>query len=189
MASAVRRLGSLSMARGCARIDAGPDTAKIGSADRVQVHHARRFMGDGVLVYFGWPQALEDAAERAVRAGLAIVEAVERLERAGGALSARVGIATGLVVVGDLIVEGAAQEEDVVGVTPNLAARLEQLAEPGAVVISRALGVFLAAGSQSAIWARNTSEGSKPQYRRSVLLAKRQPRVGSRPCDARMSGR
>ena len=95
-----------------------------------------RFMGDGVLVYFGWPQAHEDAAERAVRAGLAIVEAVERLERAGGALSARVGIATGLVVVGDFIVEGATQEEDVVGVTPNLAARLEQLAEPGAVVIS-----------------------------------------------------
>jgi class 3 adenylate cyclase/pimeloyl-ACP methyl ester carboxylesterase len=96
-----------------------------------------RFMGDGVLVYFGWPQAHEDAAERAVRAGLAIVEAVERLEkRAGGALCARVGIATGLVVVGDLVVEGATQEEDVVGVTPNLAARLEQLADPGAVVIS-----------------------------------------------------
>jgi class 3 adenylate cyclase/pimeloyl-ACP methyl ester carboxylesterase len=95
-----------------------------------------RFMGDGVLVYFGWPQAHEDDAERAVRAGLEIVEAVERLERAGGALSARVGIATGLVVVGDFIVEGATQEEDVVGVTPNLAARLEQLAEPGAVVIS-----------------------------------------------------
>jgi class 3 adenylate cyclase/pimeloyl-ACP methyl ester carboxylesterase len=91
-----------------------------------------RFMGDGVLVYFGWPQAHEDDAERAVRAGLAIVEAVERLERAGGALSARVGIATGLVVVGDL----ATREEDVVGMTPNLAARLEQLAEPGAVVIS-----------------------------------------------------
>jgi class 3 adenylate cyclase/pimeloyl-ACP methyl ester carboxylesterase len=95
-----------------------------------------RFMGDGVLVYFGWPQAHEDDAERGVRAGLAIVEAVERLERAGGALSARVGISTGLVVVGDLIVEGAAQEEDVVGVTPNLAARLEQCAEPGAVLIS-----------------------------------------------------
>jgi class 3 adenylate cyclase/pimeloyl-ACP methyl ester carboxylesterase len=95
-----------------------------------------RFMGDGMLVYFGWPQAHEDGAERAVRAGLEIVEAVERLERAGGALSARVGIATGLVVVGDLIVEGATQEEDVVGVTPNLAARLEQLADPGAVVIS-----------------------------------------------------
>jgi class 3 adenylate cyclase/pimeloyl-ACP methyl ester carboxylesterase len=96
-----------------------------------------KLMGDGVLVYFGWPQAHEDEAERAVRAGLAIVETVERLEkRAGGALSTRVGIATGPVVVGDLIGEGAAQEQGVVGVTPNLAARLEQLAEPGAVVIS-----------------------------------------------------
>lgn len=96
-----------------------------------------RLMGDGVLVYFGWPQAYEDAAERAVRAGLAIVEAVESLqERISGALAARVGIATGLVVVGDFVVEGATQEEDVVGMTPNLAARLEQLAEPGAVVIS-----------------------------------------------------
>jgi class 3 adenylate cyclase/pimeloyl-ACP methyl ester carboxylesterase len=95
-----------------------------------------RLMGDGVLVYFGWPQAYEDAAERAVRAGLAIVEAVEHLEeRISGALSARVGIATGLVVVGDFVV-GTTQEEDVVGMTPNLAARLEQLAEPGAVVVS-----------------------------------------------------
>ena len=114
-----------------------------------------KFMGDGVLVYFGWPQAHEDAAERAVRAGLAIVEAVERLERAGGALSARVGIATGLVVVGDFIVEGAAQEEDVVGVTPNLAARLEQLAEPGAVVISEGTRHLLGSCSRSPIWARN----------------------------------
>ncbi|MCA6113977.1 alpha/beta fold hydrolase [Bradyrhizobium sp. WSM 1738] len=96
-----------------------------------------RLMGDGVLVYFGWPQAYEDAAERAVRAGLAIVEAVESLqERVSGALAVRVGIATGLVVVGEFVVEGATQEEDVVGMTPNLAARLEQLAEPGAVVIS-----------------------------------------------------
>jgi len=96
-----------------------------------------KLMGDGVLVYFGWPQAHEDEAERAVRAGLAIVEAVGRLDkRAGVALSTRVGIATGPVVVGDLIGEGAAQEEGVVGATPNLAARLEQLAEPGAVVIS-----------------------------------------------------
>ncbi len=82
-------------------------------------------------------------------AGLAIVEAVERLEkRAGVALSARVGIATGLVVVGDLIGEGAAQEEGVVGATPNLAARLQQLAEPGGVVISestrRLLGSWFA---------------------------------------------
>jgi class 3 adenylate cyclase/pimeloyl-ACP methyl ester carboxylesterase len=108
-----------------------------------------KLMGDGVLVYFGWPQAHEDEAERAVRSGLAIVEAVGRLEkRAGVAFSARVGIATGLVVVGDLIGEGAAQEEGVVGATPNLAARLQQLAEPGGVVISestrRLLGSWFA---------------------------------------------
>jgi class 3 adenylate cyclase len=101
--------------------------------------HIAKFMGDGVLIYFGWPQAHEDEAERSVRAGLALVEAVEKPEiGVAGPLSARVGIATGLVVVGDLIGEGAAQEEAVVGETPNLAARLEQLAVPGAVVVAEA---------------------------------------------------
>ncbi len=96
-----------------------------------------KFMGDGVLAYFGWPRAHEDEAERAVRAGLAIVEAIENLEiQPDHALSARIGIATGLVVVGDLVGEGAAQEEAVVGETPNVAARLQQLAPPGAVVIA-----------------------------------------------------
>jgi class 3 adenylate cyclase len=99
--------------------------------------HIAKLMGDGVLVYFGWPQAHEDEAERAVRAGLAIVEAVDRLEKhVAGVLSARVGIATGLVVVGDLVGEGPAQEEAVVGEAPNLAARMQQLAVPGAVVIA-----------------------------------------------------
>ena len=94
-------------------------------------------MGDGVLVYFGYPQAHEDDAERAVRAGLALVEAVPKLKTAAGApLQVRVGIATGLVVVGDLIGAGAAQEQAVVGETPNLAARLQALAEPGTVVIA-----------------------------------------------------
>jgi len=96
-----------------------------------------KYIGDGVLVYFGYPQAHEHDAERAVRAGLALVEAVPKLETAATApLQVRVGIATGLVVVGDLIGEGAAQEQAVVGETPNLAARLQGLAEPGAVVIS-----------------------------------------------------
>src|ERR1700752_4747791 len=96
-----------------------------------------KYMGDGVLAYFGYPQAHEEDAERAVRAGLALVEAVGTLDaRAGTALRARVGIATGLVVVGDLLGEGAAQEQAVVGDTPNLAARLQALAEPGAVVIA-----------------------------------------------------
>ena len=82
-----------------------------------------KFMGDGVLVYFGYPQAHEDDAERAVRAGLELVSAVSDL-KTRAALQTRVGIATGLVVVGDLIGSGAAQEQAIVGETPNLAARL-----------------------------------------------------------------
>jgi class 3 adenylate cyclase len=96
-----------------------------------------KYMGDGVLAYFGYPQAHEEDAERAVRAGLALVGAIPKLHGHGGAaLQVRIGIATGLVVVGDLLGEGAAQEQAVVGETPNLAARLQALAEPGAVVIS-----------------------------------------------------
>jgi class 3 adenylate cyclase len=97
-----------------------------------------KYMGDGVLIYFGYPRAHEDDAERAVRAGLGVIEAVGRLDVKSVKLQARVGIATGLVVVGDLIGEGSAQEQSVVGETPNLAARLEALAEPGAVVIAAA---------------------------------------------------
>ena len=96
-----------------------------------------KYMGDGVLAYFGYPQAHEDDAERAVRAGLALVEAVPKLTTAAGSpLQVRVGIATGLVVVGDLIGAGAAQEQAVVGETPNLAARLQAIAEPDTVVIA-----------------------------------------------------
>jgi class 3 adenylate cyclase len=96
-----------------------------------------KYMGDGVLAYFGYPRAHEHDAERAVQAGLALVEAVPGLDTAVGVpLQVRVGIATGLVVVGDLIGKGAAQEQAVVGETPNLAARLQALAEPGAIVIS-----------------------------------------------------
>ena len=99
--------------------------------------HVAKLMGDGVLAYFGWPRAHEDEAERAVQAGLAITAAVGRLATpAGEPLAARVGIATGLVVVGDLVGEGAAREEAVVGETPNLAARLQEAAAPGAVVIA-----------------------------------------------------
>src|SRR5262249_9551410 len=95
------------------------------------------YMGDGVLAYFGYPQAHEHDAERAVRAGLTLVEAVPKLAtNAGSPLQVRIGIATGLVVVGDLIGTGAAQERAVVGETPNLAARLQALAKPGAVVVA-----------------------------------------------------
>ena len=96
-----------------------------------------RYMGDGVLVYFGYPRAHEDDAERAVRAGLAAIEAVGRLPVQQG-LRVRVGIATGLAVVGDLLGEGAAQERGVVGETPNLAARLQALAAPNTLVIGAA---------------------------------------------------
>jgi class 3 adenylate cyclase/tetratricopeptide (TPR) repeat protein len=97
-----------------------------------------KYMGDGVLAYFGYPQAHEHDAERAVRAGLALVEAVPMLETAiaGTILQVRVGIATGLVVVGDLIGSGEAQERGIVGETPNLAARLQAIAEPGTVVVA-----------------------------------------------------
>jgi len=96
-----------------------------------------RYMGDGVLAYFGYPQAHEDDAEQATRAGLALVDAVANLQTdIGTKLQVRVGIATGMVVVGDLTGEGAAKEQAVIGETPNLAARLQQVAEPGMVLIS-----------------------------------------------------
>jgi class 3 adenylate cyclase/predicted ATPase len=96
-----------------------------------------RYMGDGVLAYFGYPQAHEDDAEQATRAGLALVEAVAGVQTdIGTELHVRVGIATGTVVVGDLIGEDAAREEAVVGETPNLAARLQAQAEPDTVLIA-----------------------------------------------------
>jgi class 3 adenylate cyclase len=94
-----------------------------------------KYMGDGVLIYFGYPQAHEDDAERAVRAGLELVVAVGAL-KTRAPLRTRVGIATGLVVVGDLIGSGASQEQAIVGETPNLAARLQGIAEPNSVVIA-----------------------------------------------------
>ena len=96
-----------------------------------------RYMGDGVLSYFGYPQAHEDDAERAVRAGLAVVDAVAGLDLPER-LAVRIGVATGLVVVGELIGKGAVQERDVVGETPNLAARLQALAAPNSLVVADA---------------------------------------------------
>ena len=95
------------------------------------------FRGDGILAYFGYPIAHEDDAERTVRAGLDIIAAVGRLEtRAAEPLAVRIGIATGVVVIGDLSHEGALREHAVVGDTPNLAARLQALAEPGTIVVA-----------------------------------------------------
>ena len=96
-----------------------------------------KFMGDGVLAYFGYPQATEDAAERAVRASLRVTAAVNALSTAGERpLAVRAGIATGPVVVGDVIGDDIAREVNVVGETPNLAARLLTVAEPNEVVIA-----------------------------------------------------
>lgn len=113
--------------------------ASKSSIERYEGYVAR-YMGDGILAYFGYPQAHEDDAERAILAGLDLVEAVSDLNRDTGVtkalhLAVRVGVATGPVVVGDLIGEGASQESAVVGETPNLAARLQGLAAPGTVVI------------------------------------------------------
>ena len=134
-------VGSTALA---ARLDPEELREVIGAYHRCVAGAVRRFdgfvakyMGDGVLVYFGYPRAHEDNAERAVRAGLAVVEAMRDIA-AADPLEVRIGIATGLVVVGDLIGEGASQEQAVVGETPNLAARLQALAEPGSVVIAPA---------------------------------------------------
>jgi class 3 adenylate cyclase/tetratricopeptide (TPR) repeat protein len=106
--------------------------------------HVAKYMGDGVLAYFGWPLAHEDDAAQAVRAGLAITDAVSGLSAPdGNPLIARVGIATGLVVVGDLVGEDESQERAVVGETPNLAARLEGEAQPGQVVIAEGTRALL----------------------------------------------
>jgi class 3 adenylate cyclase len=94
-----------------------------------------KYMGDGVLVYFGYPQAHEDDPERAVRAGLELIQAVGGL-KSSTSLQTRVGVASGLVVVGDLIGSGEAQERGIIGETPNLAARLQGIAEPNTVVIA-----------------------------------------------------
>ncbi|MGB6755462.1 MAG: AAA family ATPase [Xanthobacteraceae bacterium] len=95
-----------------------------------------KYMGDGVLIYFGYPRAHEDDAERAVRAGLDLIDSVGRLDAGTDKLRVRVGVATGLVVVGDLIGEGSAREQTVVGETPNLAARLQAIAAPASLVIA-----------------------------------------------------
>jgi len=106
-----------------------------------------KYMGDGVLAYFGYPQAHEDDAKRAVPAGLAVVDAVRRLP-SREKLPVRIGLASGLAVVGDLIGSGAAQEEAVIGETPNVAARLQAVAGADEIVIP---GGYAAAGRSPAV--------------------------------------
>jgi len=96
-----------------------------------------QYLGDGVLVYFGYPEAHEDDAERAVRAGLELIAALSAI-KTSASLQVRIGVATGLVVAGDLMAPGEAHERGIVGETPNLAARLQAIAEPNTVVIGEA---------------------------------------------------
>jgi class 3 adenylate cyclase/predicted ATPase len=98
--------------------------------------HVAKFMGDGVLAYFGYPQANEDTPEHAVRSALAVIDAIGELKRPDGrALQVRIGIATGIVVIGDMIGTGSARERSIAGETPNLAARLQALAEPDEIIV------------------------------------------------------
>ena len=151
-----------------------------------------RYIGDGVLAYFGYPHAHEHDAERAVRAGLELVKETPKLKTAaGGPLQVRVGIATGLVVVGDLIGGGSVQEHEVVGETPNLAARLQALAEPGMVVISsstrrltgglfdyRDLGTVALKGFAETVPAWQALGSSAAENRFKALRASTTPLVG-----------
>ena len=98
--------------------------------------YVARYMGDGIMAYFGWPCAYEDQGERAVRAGLEALAAVQVLKAKDTELKARVGIATGQVVVGDLIAGSVREEGAVAGETPNLAARLQAIAQPNQLVIA-----------------------------------------------------
>ena len=140
------------------------------------------YMGDGVLAYFGYPQAHEDDAERAVRAGLGSIDAIGGLDVKSVELQARVGIATGLVIVGDLIGKGSAQEQSVVGETPNLAARLQALAEPDTVVIAagtrRLIGGLFEVRDLGAVEVRGIAE-PVPAWR---YCARAPSRAGSRRC-------
>ena len=141
-----------------------------------------KYMGDGVLIYFGYPRAHEDDAERAIRAGLGVIDAVGRLDVKSVKLQARVGIATGLVVVGDLIGEGSAQEQSVVGETPNLAARLQALAEPDAVVIAASTRRWSAISSTTAISVPSRSRASPNRCRLGRCCGRASSRAGSRHC-------
>jgi class 3 adenylate cyclase/tetratricopeptide (TPR) repeat protein len=151
-----------------------------------------KYMGDGILAYFGYPRAHEHDAEHAVRAALALVEAVPKLAtKAGAPLQVRVGIGTGLVVVGDLIGAGAAQEQAMVGETPNLAARLQAAAAPGTVVVGpttrrllaglfeyRDLGAIEMKGFDAAVQAYQVVRQSTTESRFEALRTSTTPLVG-----------
>jgi class 3 adenylate cyclase len=118
-----------------------------------------RYLGDGVLIYFGYPAAHEDDAERAVRSGLALIDAVA-MRPALEPLQVRIAAAAGMVVIGDLVGSREAQEHDIVGETPNLAARLQAIAEPNTVIIAEATRSCWASSSSCETSGQRTSRGS-----------------------------
>jgi len=140
-----------------------------------------KYMGDGVLVYFGYPEAHEDDAERAVRAGLAVIDAVGQLATQEP-LNVRIGVATGLVVVGDLIGAGAAQERGVVGETPNLAARLRRWPGRTPWSLPRAPGDRSAPCSRSRISGPSRSPVLPSHSLPGAWSARAGSRAASRPC-------
>ena len=143
-----------------------------------------KYMGDGVLVFFGYPQAHEDDAERAVRAALELIARVAGLTTSAP-LQSRVGIATGLVVVGDLIGSGAAQEQTVVGETPNLAARLQAEATAGTVAIDQTTHRLLGGLFDTAISAASKRRASPTGCKHTRWCAGAWSRAGSRRCARR----
>ena len=140
-----------------------------------------KYMGDGVLVYFGYPQAHEDDAERAVRAGLELIAAVTAL-KTRASLQTRVGIATGLVVVGDLIGSGEAQERGIVGETPNLAARLQGIAEPNTVVIAESTRKLLGNLFELRTSGQRTSRASRGLCALGLRCGRVRRKAASRRC-------
>src|SRR5215469_8352996 len=145
-------VGSTALATGMDPEDLRDVIASFQSRCSAAIRHydgfVAKYMGDGILVYFGYPRAHEDEAERSVRAGLDIVDAMAELNAAvrrppGVELAVRIGIATGPVIVGDQIGEGTASETAVVGETPNLAARLQALAQPNQIIVSAATRAML----------------------------------------------
>ena len=140
-----------------------------------------KFMGDGVLAYFGFPRAHEDDAETGGPAGLDIVAAAAKLETAAKErLQVRIGIATGIVVVGDLVGRGSAQEHAVVGDTPNLAARLQALAESGSVVIAEATRRLLGGTFELKALGPQTLKGSTRPFPRGRCCARPRTSAASR---------
>ena len=140
-----------------------------------------KYMGDGVLIYFGYPQAHEDDADRAVRAGLEVIAAVGTL-KSTVPLQTRVGIATGMVVVGDLIGSGEAQERGIVGETPNLAARLQGIAEPNTVVIADGTRQLVGDLFELSISGQKTSRASPVQCGPGRRCDRVRPKAASRRC-------